>query len=59
MARQRRDENPEKFTDVLRSLNERTIVKAKMNEFRRVIYAEAESTLLAQYVAGLEGLPGD
>ena len=59
MARQRKDENPEGFADRLRSLNERTIVKAKMNEVRRVLYAEAENRLPAQHVAGLEGLPGN
>jgi hypothetical protein len=30
-----------------------------MNEVRRVLYAEAENRLLAQHIAGLEGLPGD
>ena len=55
MARQTKDENPEEFAD---RLNERTIVIAKMNEVRRVLHAEAESRLLAQYVAGL-GLPGE
>jgi hypothetical protein len=59
MARQRKDESPEEFADRLRSLNERKIVKAKMNEVRRVLHAETESRLLAQYVAGLGGLPGD
>ena len=40
-------------------VNERTIIRAEMNEVRRVLYAEAEDRLLPQYVAGLEGLPGD
>ena len=52
-ARQRKDENPEEFADRLRSLNERTIIKAETNEVRRVLHAEADSRLLAQYVAGL------
>jgi hypothetical protein len=59
MARQRKDENPEEFADILRSLNERTIIKSETNEARRVLHAEAERRLLAQYVAGLGGLPGD
>ena len=59
MARRRKDENPEEFADRLRSLNEKTIIKAKMNEVRLVLHAEAESRLLAQYAAGLGGLPGD
>ena len=59
MARQRKGENPEEFADRLRSLNERTIIKAETREARRLLHAEAEHRLLAQYVAGLEGLPGD
>ena len=59
MARQKKGENPEEFADRLRGLNERTIIKAEMPEARHVLYAEAERKLLAQFIAGLSGLPGD
>ena len=59
MAGQRKDESPEEFADRLRNLNERTVVKAETNEARRVLHAEAERRLLAQFIAALSGLPGD
>ena len=59
MAWQRKDENPEECADSLRKLNDRTIVKAETNEARRVLHAESERRLLAQFVAGLAGLPAD
>jgi hypothetical protein len=59
MARLRKGENLEEFADRLRSLNERTMIKAETSDAQRVLHAEAERRLLAQFVAGLEGLPGD
>ena len=58
MARQKKDESPEEFADRLRNLNERKMVKVETNEARRVLNAETERRLLAQYIAGLSGLPG-
>ena len=59
MARQKKDEDPEAFADRLRRLNERTMVKVETAEERKVLHDEAERRLLAQFVAGLAGQPGD
>jgi hypothetical protein len=57
-ARQKREETPQEFADRCRALAQKTVKKVEDPILQKVHYDQAERMLLAAYIAGLTGNPG-
>jgi hypothetical protein len=57
-ARQRRDETPQEFADRCRSLAQKTVMKVDDPALQQCHYEEAQRMLLAAFISGLIGNPG-
>jgi hypothetical protein len=57
-ARQKRDETPQEFADRCRSLAQKTVPKVEDPVLQKFHFDQAQRMLLAAYVSGLVGNPG-